>query len=70
MILGPSWANNFDMRSTMGYIKFTNGNPIHLRSNVDKSKIQKTTCEIRYIALSKMITDTIAIENAIHPGKK
>jgi hypothetical protein len=55
-------ADNFHMRSTMGYIIFINSHPTYRRSNVDKSKIQKFTCEVVYIALGKEITDTNAIE--------
>src|SRR5690606_8227133 len=60
-----SWADNYDFRTTMGHIIFLNGIPILWKSNIDKSKIQKSSCEAEYISVSKPITHVIAIESLL-----
>jgi hypothetical protein len=61
----PSWAVSYDYKITMGYIILVNGSPVQWASNIDKKKINKSSWEVEYIALSKTISNTLALKNIL-----
>jgi hypothetical protein len=47
-----SYVDNYDYRTTMGYIIFMNGNPVILKTKINRNNVHKSSCEVEYIAFA------------------